>query len=170
MSSRISQWIGLIVVAATMPLLQTVAVAESQIEAAQTARTTTIPHKADNYYIAKTQKLRDLSNCQGRLANHAPQYIEIDPNDDGETYDRRSSMKRENKDYQGALGDINRAIQLNPNNAYFYAGRGSLKYMDLKDRSGGIKDWQRSATMSRQQGDTVLYKLMLDVIKEYKNY
>ena len=79
-------------------------------------------------------------------------------------------MKRMNKDYQGALADINRAIQINPNNAYFYADRGSLKYSILKDRSGGMKDWQRSAKMFRQQGNTKLYKLMLDVIKEFKNY
>jgi tetratricopeptide (TPR) repeat protein len=42
MSSRISQWIGLIGVAATIPLVQTVAVAKSQADVAETARTITV--------------------------------------------------------------------------------------------------------------------------------
>jgi tetratricopeptide (TPR) repeat protein len=42
MSSRISQWVGLIGIAATIPLVQTVAVAKSSVEVAETARTITV--------------------------------------------------------------------------------------------------------------------------------
>lgn len=42
MSLRISQWVGLIGVAATIPLVQTVATAKSSVEVAETARTITV--------------------------------------------------------------------------------------------------------------------------------
>jgi tetratricopeptide (TPR) repeat protein len=42
MSSRIAQWIGLIGIAATIPLVQTVATAKSSVEVAETARTITV--------------------------------------------------------------------------------------------------------------------------------
>jgi S1-C subfamily serine protease len=42
MSSRISMWVGLIGAAATIPLVQTIAVATSQVEVAETARTITV--------------------------------------------------------------------------------------------------------------------------------
>jgi tetratricopeptide (TPR) repeat protein len=42
MSSRIAQWIGFIGIAATIPLVQTVATAKSSVEVAETARTITV--------------------------------------------------------------------------------------------------------------------------------
>ena len=42
MSQRISQWIGLIGIAATIPLVQTIATAKSSVEVAETARTITV--------------------------------------------------------------------------------------------------------------------------------
>jgi tetratricopeptide (TPR) repeat protein len=42
MSSKMSQWIGLIGIAATIPLVQTVATAKSAVEVAETARTITV--------------------------------------------------------------------------------------------------------------------------------
>jgi tetratricopeptide (TPR) repeat protein len=42
MSSRIAQWIGLIGIAATIPLVQTIATAKSSVEVAETARTITV--------------------------------------------------------------------------------------------------------------------------------
>ncbi|PSB57761.1 tetratricopeptide repeat-containing S1 family peptidase [Chamaesiphon polymorphus] len=42
MSSQIAQWIGLIGIAATIPLVQTVATAKSAVEVAETARTITV--------------------------------------------------------------------------------------------------------------------------------
>jgi hypothetical protein len=88
------------------------------------------------------------------------------PNDNSEAYYKRQSrLKWINDDYQGALADFNRAIQLYPNNAYFYSERGSLKSYPLKDRSGAIADWQQAAKLYRQQGNTKLYELMLNSIK-----
>jgi S1-C subfamily serine protease len=42
MSQRIAQWIGFIGIAATIPLVQTVATAKSSVEVAETARTITV--------------------------------------------------------------------------------------------------------------------------------
>jgi hypothetical protein len=51
-----------------------------------------------------------------------------------------------------------------------HADRGNLKFVGLKDRADEIKDWQQAAKLFRQQGNTTMYKTMLDVIKEVKNY
>jgi tetratricopeptide (TPR) repeat protein len=91
---------------------------------------------------------------------------QIATNDNSEAfYKRQSRLKWINDDYQGALIDFNRAIQIFPNNAYFYSERGSLKHYHLKDRSGAIEDWQQAAKLYRQQGNTELYELMLNSIK-----
>jgi hypothetical protein len=80
-------------------------------------------------------------------------------------YKRQSRLKWINDDYQGALADFNRAIQIYPNNAYFYSERGSLKFYALKDRSGAIEDWRQAAKLYRQQGNTKLYELTINSIK-----
>jgi tetratricopeptide (TPR) repeat protein len=91
------------------------------------------------------------------------------PNSNGEDYIKRAEIRWDNKDYQGSLADLSRAIQINPNNAELYSKRGSRKFLHLQDRAGAIKDWQQAAKLFRQQGDTTSYKFMLDLIKKYKN-
>lgn len=49
------------------------------------------------------------------------------PNDNGEAYFEQARIKKQKKDYQGALVDLNRAIQINPNNADFYVYRAFIK-------------------------------------------
>ena len=39
-----------------------------------------------------------------------------------------------------ALKNLNRAIQLNPNNAEYYVNRGTIKY-DLGDKESACNDW-----------------------------
>jgi hypothetical protein len=92
------------------------------------------------------------------------------PNDNGESYGyrQRAGIKREKKDFQGALAIYNRAIQINQNDANSYAERGYLKFFDLNDRSGARKDWQQAAKLFKQQGKTGLYEFMLGVIKDSK--
>jgi hypothetical protein len=128
----------------------------------------TAPNDNGKTYFEQARIKKQKEDYQGALADLS-RAININPNN-ADFYDYRASIKRKIKDYQGALADFNRAININPNNAYFYGDRGNLKFLGLKDRAGAIKDWQQAAKLFRQQGNTTMYKTMLDVIKEVKNY
>jgi tetratricopeptide (TPR) repeat protein len=91
------------------------------------------------------------------------------PNDNAQAYSEQASFKHGKKDYQGAIADMNLAIQINPNNAEFYWRRAQSKHY-LKDRSGAIKDSQQATNLYRQQGNTDLYKFMLKMIESFKEY
>jgi hypothetical protein len=92
------------------------------------------------------------------------------PNDNSASYyNRQAAIKWRNKDYQGALADMNRAIQIEPNNPRLYVDRSRVKLYSFKDRSGAIKDWQQAANLFRQQGNTRGYEDMLWFIKKYNS-
>jgi tetratricopeptide (TPR) repeat protein len=90
-------------------------------------------------------------------------------NNSASYYNRQAAIKWQNKDYQGALADMNRAIQIEPNNPRLYVDRSQVKLYSFKDRSGAIKDWQQAANLFRQQGDTRAYLHMLWLVKKYQN-
>jgi tetratricopeptide (TPR) repeat protein len=92
---------------------------------------------------------------------------QIDPNENAETYHSQTEIKWKKKDYQGALADITRAIQIEPNNAHFYADCGSIKFK-LNDRSGAMQDRQQAAKLYRQQGNTRGHEFMLGLIEDSK--
>jgi tetratricopeptide (TPR) repeat protein len=52
--------------------------------------------------------------------------------------------KYRRQDFQGALADINRAIQLDPKNAQAYDVRGVFKASELQDIQGALADYNRS--------------------------
>jgi tetratricopeptide (TPR) repeat protein len=51
-------------------------------------------------------------------------------------------------DYQGALADYNRAIELNPKMAIAYNNRGSLKENQLQDLQGALSDYDRAIKLN----------------------
>lgn len=69
------------------------------------------------------------------------------PNDNGQTYFEQARIKEQKKDYQGALVDLNRAIQINPNNAEFYSYRAFIK-RGKKDSQGALADFNRAIKIS----------------------
>jgi tetratricopeptide (TPR) repeat protein len=126
------------------------------------------PNDNGKAYFEQARIKNQKKDYQGAITD-LNRAIQINPNN-ADFHEYRASVKREQKNYQGALADFNRAIQINPNNPTFYADRGNLKFHNLKNRSGAIKDWQQAAKLFRQQGDIRGYEFMLDVIKEVKNH
>jgi tetratricopeptide (TPR) repeat protein len=59
-----------------------------------------------------------------------------------------AAQKDDIGDSQGALTDYDRAIQLDPNYAYAYSGRGYLKYDKLNDPQGALADYNRSIQLA----------------------
>jgi hypothetical protein len=74
------------------------------------------------------------------------------------------------------LADLNRAIQLDPNNANAYQNRSIIKYTRLDDspeerlrqRSGAIADLQQAAKLSEGQGNPKKYQLAIDKLKKWQ--
>ena len=60
-----------------------------------------------------------------------------------EDYFKSAYDKDENGDYYGAISDLNKAIELNPDYAMAYLNRGFAK-SNLKDHYGAISDYNKS--------------------------
>ena len=54
------------------------------------------------------------------------------------------------KDYKEAIEDFSFAIQINPDYADAYLGRGTSK-LELKDTGGACADWQKAMTLGNKQ-------------------
>jgi tetratricopeptide (TPR) repeat protein len=83
-------------------------------------------------------------------------------------YYASAAQKYEKGDAWGALADVNRAIQIDPNLAMAYGNRGSLKYQKLNDRAGGINDMEQAANLSQKQGNTQYYRTAIDLLKKWQ--
>jgi Trypsin-like peptidase domain len=90
-------------------------------------------------------------NLDGRLAP-----IPKDKVIRADDYLATAAQKFKQKDYQGILADLDRAIQLDPNYAYAYAVRGTLKTVELQDFQGGLSDLNRAIQLDPQNADAYL--------------
>ncbi len=95
--------------------------------------------------------------------DYANKAIELDPYY-AAVYDWRAFLKKELKDYQGALEDHNKAIELANDYYYFYFFRGETRNK-LKDFGGAIEDYSKAiefnpkfADAYKQRGN-LLYKI-----------
>ncbi|MBI4232355.1 tetratricopeptide repeat protein, partial [Candidatus Peregrinibacteria bacterium] len=129
------------------------------------------PNFADAYTSRGLTK-HVLKDYKGALADY-DKAIKLDPNNTG-AYDGRGIVKCSLGDYKGAIEDSEKAIQLdptckedcqplidkakvivkcdkaielNPNDAEAYLGRGNAKY-HLGDYEGAIKDYERAIQLN----------------------
>jgi tetratricopeptide (TPR) repeat protein len=172
MSSKISFWVGLIGLAATMSPIQS-AVAKSSIEIVKiTARANIIAiaeakkPTASDRFASGIQKYRK-GDVQGALADFN-RAIELDPKYAIAYYGRGFLAVEKLQDLQGALADFNRAIELDPNNAVAYCARGVLKHEYLSDKSGDVLDLQTAAKLYQQQGRIQEYQHAIDLLKKWQ--
>lgn len=64
--------------------------------------------------------------------------------------------KHKNGDYQGAIVDYSKSIELNPNFVYAYWLRGIAKEI-INDRKGACKDYEISAKMGHKGAEEIIW-------------
>lgn len=89
--------------------------------------------------LARTENISPSPNISKESANNA-----TDLSNQGQA-------KAEQQDYRGAIADISRAIQLNPNEADFYYQRG-LILAKLEDQEGALKDFDDAILRNPNHG------------------
>lgn len=82
-----------------------------------------------------------------------------------EDFFKRGSEKNEIGDKQGAIADYDQAIKLKPDTAEAYYNRG-LIHKERGENQSAIADFQRAADLYQQQDNSVMYRSVLEHLKE----
>ncbi len=64
-------------------------------------------------------------------------------------YFRKANERFANEDYQGAIADYNKAIEINPQLATAYKNRGITKEL-IDDLTGACADWRKASSLGVQ--------------------
>lgn len=126
------------------------------------------PNDAEAYRTRGLIRSHSQEDFPGAIEDFS-RAIELDPNNpnNAETYNYRGTSYFWLEDYQKALADYDRAIQLNPNLAIAYYNRGYVR-LELKDKRGAMKDFEKGASLSKAEGDMDSYNAALELIQELK--
>jgi tetratricopeptide (TPR) repeat protein len=125
MTARISLYAALLSIGIAIALGQT-AIAITSVEIANPIDTNASIKNRQNRQSGEVMAVSQ--NSQPTATNYISSAIE----------------KYKRQDYQGALADINRAIQIDPKNAQAYDVRGVFKASELQDTQGALADYNRS--------------------------
>ena len=83
-------------------------------------------------------------------------------------YNNRGNAKSDLQDYQGAIADYTKAIEINPQLAPAYYNRGLAKY-DLKDYQGAIADYSKAIEINPQYADAYYNRgLAKELVRDLK--
>lgn len=128
MSIKTSMWIKITVATLTILLTEIIAVAQTSIVGSPT----------DSVIESKLSRFPQMAQLGRRIRPAAS--VQLKPED----YFISAQRKYGKKDYRGALADYNRAIDIDPNFAQGYGGRGTVKHIQLKDYRGALADYNRA--------------------------
>ena len=70
---------------------------------------------------------------------------------EAEVYYQRGKKQEELKNYQAALNNYNKGIEIDPNNVLLYMYRGSLRYFHLKDYQGALDDHDKIISLEHKE-------------------
>ena len=95
----------------------------------------------ERFVIGYERKLKEIDDLTKVIENTSN-------DDDYKLLRRRALLKRDLKDYSGAIDDLTKAMDASPNRTeedYSRFRRGEIKYEFLKDYEGGCRDLEKAA-------------------------
>lgn len=130
--------------------------------------------KMIKYYESNKQKLEQIyffmayyNASNAEKINYYNKVIELNPKFP-EAYNNRGIIKREVKDYGGALEDYNKALELKPTYVEAYNNRGIIKG-ELKDYEGAIKDYNVTLELNPDYVNSYINRgIVKRELKDYK--
>lgn len=91
------------------------------------------------------------------LASNASPTVSSTSQTSAQDFNNRGNDKYNKADYEGAVQDYNRAIELKPNDAEAYYNRGWAKY-SLGDKQGAIADYTQAIKLKPDYADAYYYR------------
>ena len=128
MSIKTSIWIKLAIATLTILSTETIAVAQTSI----------VDSPTDLVIVSKLPRFPQVAQLDRQIRPAAG--AQLKP----ENYFISAQRKYGKKDYKGAMADYTRAIEIDPNFAQGYGGRGTVKHLQLKDYRGALADYNRA--------------------------
>ncbi len=80
-------------------------------------------------------------------------------------YDLRANSYQKQEKWDLALADYNKAIKIKPKFAGSYFKRG-LFLIEIGNKQKGIQDIEKAAELSKAEGNTIFYKMIMDELKK----
>jgi tetratricopeptide (TPR) repeat protein len=108
------------------------------------------------FHIQRSGIYNNLKQYELALQDYN-QAIKLDPSN-AEFHIRRGDIHFLKKKYELSLQEFGEAIKLDPSNAKAYNNRGTTYYVGLKENSKARQDFQKAATLFKQQGNELGYK------------
>jgi tetratricopeptide (TPR) repeat protein len=119
---------------------------------------------AESYNYRGLAYVRKGSSAESADSDYS-RAISINPNY-AEAYNNRCYLNYMGGDTKHAIADCNQATYINPNFAMAYYNLGLAK-SSSGDRNGSIRDITKAAELFRQQGQTPIYKLLVDLLNKF---
>jgi tetratricopeptide (TPR) repeat protein len=126
------------------------------------------PENASVYFKRANLKSYKLNDFKGALSDYS-KAIALETSDYHRSsyYFKRAELQADKfKDFKRALSDYNQMIILQPRNASAYYNRGILKYLKLKDKTGGIQDLQQAAQLYNEEGKIPESQKTIEVLRQ----
>ena len=125
---------------------------------------------SESLYLGRGNIRLTLENYEGAIQDYS-RSLEImeatggNPFREASVYSNRASALVGVQDLNGALSDLNTALELNPDDASDLYKRGLLK-SSLNDDKGALEDLRKSADVYLQAGDTANHQNVLAAIEQ----
>lgn len=124
--------------------------------------------KAVEFYLDQ----RDITNCRRCLAHirelqAQPKPVQPASLIDPHKFLRQAVQKAKQKNYRGAMEDLDWALEIDPLDAWAYVSRGEVK-ANFGDLQGAIEDSQQAAALFTQQANQEMAEQMRQTVQTFK--